>query len=72
MKGITIHTDNRETAEEIRETLSRNYADHINCYYFDGKWFVELEGDDIEMNTAEQALNANFGADEMTYEIDNF
>lgn len=71
MKAITITTSNRETAEEIREALYLTYDEHINCYYFDGKWYVELECDDNEAQKMAQKLDTNYSAQEITYEIEN-
>ena len=71
MKAITIKTNDRETAEEIREALYLGYDEHINCYYFDGTWYVELEGEEAEIQEMARFLEVDYSSQEMTYEIEN-
>lgn len=71
MKAITIKTNDRETAEEIREALHLGYDEHINCYYFDGIWYVELEGEDDAIQEIAKFLEVDYSEQEMTYEIES-
>lgn len=49
-KIITIKTDDREIAIRLKEDLTNILSDHVNCIWDDGRWCVEANAEEAEVN----------------------
>lgn len=49
-KIITIKTDDREIAIRLKEDLTNILSDHVNCIWDDGRWQVEANAEEAEVN----------------------
>lgn len=71
-KNLTIRTANEDLAEEIRNTATVFFGQHINFTWYDGEWQLSVDADEKAIKDFTEDLKAceNFKEGRFTFTID--
>lgn len=71
-KNLSIHTTNENLAEEIRNTATVYFGQHINFTWNDGEWQLDVDADEKAIRDFAEDLKTceNFKEGRFTFTIE--